>query len=330
MRAAYVNDVPGNIDKIFDKETQQRLSEQFEFYEGVVSSKDLSEKQDVECIFSTWGFPELTEKEMKEYFPNLKAIFYAAGSVKYFAEPYIKNGVTVCSAWKANAVPVAEFSLAQILLANKGYFQMLKRYRKNEEFLSAREYSYSLPGNYGVNVGILGLGAISSKLLELLKPYDLNLYVYSRHMTEQQEKELGVKKADLDFIFENCQVISNHMADVPATEGILNYALFSKMKPNGVFINTGRGRQVNETDLVRAMKEEPGRTALLDATTEEPCAKEHEFYTTENILLSPHIAGSQSWECSRMGRYMMEEAERWLAGEDLKYAVDDKILDLMA
>ncbi|MFR1477023.1 MAG: NAD(P)-dependent oxidoreductase [Hydrogeniiclostridium mannosilyticum] len=61
------------------------------------------------------------------------------------------------------------------------------------------------------------------------------------------------------------QTISNHLANNPQTAGMLNYGLFRRMKPNATFINTGRGAQVVEADLVRA-EEEPGRTALLDVT----------------------------------------------------------------
>ena len=65
----------------------------------------------------------MTEDQIAEYFPNLKAVFYGAGSVQGFARPFLKSGVKVFSAWAANAVPVAEYTLSQILLANKGFFQ---------------------------------------------------------------------------------------------------------------------------------------------------------------------------------------------------------------
>lgn len=78
-------------------------------------------------LFSTWGMPALGKEQIRAYFPSLKAVFYAAGSVQGFAREYLEAGVQVFSAWAANAVPVAEFTVAQILLAGKGYFQGLRR-----------------------------------------------------------------------------------------------------------------------------------------------------------------------------------------------------------
>ena len=78
--------------------------------------------KDVEYIFATWGMPTFTEEEIRSFLPSLKTVFYAAGTVRYFAEPFLKCGVRVHSAWAANAIPVAEYAVAQIILANKGYY----------------------------------------------------------------------------------------------------------------------------------------------------------------------------------------------------------------
>lgn len=71
--------------------------------------------------------PAFTEDEIRENLPSLEGIFYALGSVQRFARPFLKCGVKVFSAWTANAVPVAEYTTAQILLANKGFFTAARR-----------------------------------------------------------------------------------------------------------------------------------------------------------------------------------------------------------
>ena len=87
---------------------------------------------DTEIVFSTWYMPTFSEEEIKKIFPSLRVVFYAAGTVKYFAEPFLNNGVRVFSSAKANGISVAEFVTAQIILANKGYFQAQKA---NKSFL---------------------------------------------------------------------------------------------------------------------------------------------------------------------------------------------------
>jgi len=102
------------------------------------------------------------------------------------------------------------------------------------------------------------------------------------------------------------------------------------MKPNGVFINTGRGAQVIEEDPIRALKEQPDRTALLDVTYPEPPEKDSPLWTMENVFLSPHIAGSMNNEVSRMGKYMADEYEALATGKACQYEVTLQILETMA
>ena len=82
-------------------------------------------------IFSTWGMPKFTEEEISVCFPSLECIFYAAGTVQAFARPFLQRGVRIVSAWAANAVPVAEVTVSQIILANKGYFAACPAYSQN-------------------------------------------------------------------------------------------------------------------------------------------------------------------------------------------------------
>ncbi len=281
-------------------------------------------------LFSTWGAPRLTEQEIKTYLPKLEAVFYGAGSVQYFARPYLNCGVRVFSAWAANAVPVAEYTLAQILLANKGYFQLDRRYREGG-FAAAGAYADRFTGNYGAKVGLLGAGMVGRKLISLLKPFEIETFVFDPFLSSDDAAALGVKKASLEEIFASCQVISNHLANNEQTKGILHYGLFSSMLPHAVFINTGRGAQVVEADLLRAMKEQPDRTALLDVTDpHEPLPEDHPFWDCPNILVTPHRAGSVVKETLRMGKTIYEQYCRLIAGEQPEYEVTLQMLETMA
>jgi phosphoglycerate dehydrogenase-like enzyme len=102
------------------------------------------------------------------------------------------------------------------------------------------------------------------------------------------------------------------------------------MNDYGVFINTGRGAQVVEDDLIRALTEKPTRTALLDVTCPEPVPEGHPFYAMDNVFLSPHIAGSNGKELARMGEYMAEEFERYITGSPLRYEITMDMLATMA
>ena len=120
------------------------------------------------------------------------------------------------------------------------------------------------------------------------------------------------------------------MADKPQTRNILDYKLFNLMNETAAFINTGRGATVVEADLVRALKEKPLRTAILDVTLEEPIPDGHEFLSMPNVFLTPHIAGFANSEVVRLADYMLDELKRYKAGEKLLYEVTIPMLETMA
>lgn len=268
-----------------------------------------SELKDCEYIFSTWYMPEFTEEEIKNLFPSLKCVFYAAGTVKYFAEPFLNNGMRVFSAARANGIPVAEFTAAQIILAGKGYFQAQRAYKWpiwHRGFNRSRGYAERKYGNYGARIGIIGCGAIGSKVVELLTPYRLDVYVYDPYLSEERANNLGIKRVDIEELFSQCDVVSNHLPDIPDTKGLINERLLSLMKPTATFINTGRGAQVDEKALNKVLKKRKDMCALLDVTSHEPLFPWSPLYWRKNVFLTPHIAGSLSEEFGRMVECMVQ------------------------
>jgi phosphoglycerate dehydrogenase-like enzyme len=256
-----------------------------------------------EYIFSTWNMPIFTSEEVARSFPQLRAIFYAAGATDYFSRAFTENGVAIHSAQAENSIPVAEFVLSQILLANKGYFQAQRIYRYSLwgfGYRKARAYSLSRGGNYSSKVGIIGFGMVGSLLASLLARFDMAVMVHDPYVDESKVSEVGATSVDINEIFTSCDVISNHLPDRPETAGLLGYDLFSLMKDDAVFINTGRGRQIDEGGLLKALAEKRSRTALLDVTRREPIAPFSRLYRAPNVFISPHIAGSQGREIDRL------------------------------
>ena len=325
MKAIFLNDSAETIQRVYSADIRERLG-----CPGIVSHGELGGGlEDVEVIFSTWGMPALSEDEIETYFPALKAVFYAAGSVQRFARPFLRRGVRVFSAWGANAVPVAEFTAAQILLANKGFFQSTA-IMKSDGRAGARAYAERFPGNFGAAMGLIGCGMIGGLVAQMLRACRLEVLAFDPYLSDARAQTLGVTKCPLEALFSRCQTLSNHLADNEQTRGMLHYGLFRRMKPNAVFINTGRGAQVVEADLLRALREEPGRTALLDVTDPEPPAPGSALYTLPNVILTPHIAGSMGDEVARMGEYMADECAAWLHGQAARYEVTEAMLERMA
>ena len=289
------------------------------------------ETAEVEYLFSTWGMIALPEEQIRTYFPKVRALFYAAGTVQAFARPFLNCGIAVFSAWAANAVPVAECTTAQILLANKGFFKSCRLCSKERSLRDeAKRYAEEKSGNFDASVGIIGAGMIGKMVIRALKSYDLKVLAYDKFLSKEELAALGAEKVTLDTLFSRCDTISNHIANLPETVGMLRYEHFSRMKKNATFINTGRGAQVVEEDLLRALIEEPDRTAILDVTDPEPPLEESRLYGLQNVFLTPHIAGSSGNEVRRMGEYMLEEYRRGARNERFLYEVTPKMLETMA
>jgi phosphoglycerate dehydrogenase-like enzyme len=286
---------------------------------------ELKRLRDVEVLFSTWGMPALSSEQL-EGMPRLRIVFYAAGSVQGFARPLLERGIRVVSAWRANAEAVAQYTLAQILLGAKGYFRNIREYTDAASFRSA----YRGPGAYDETVALLGFGAIGRRVAALLKPFDLNVIVFDPFLTESGAQEAGVESVTLAQAFERGYVVSNHLADKPQTAGMITGGLLNRMQSGAVFINTGRGRTVAETEMVEVLRQRPDLTALLDVTWPEPAGEDSPLRTLPNLLLSSHIAGAIHQEVFRLADLCIAELDRYLRGEPLQHEVTTDMLTTMA
>lgn len=329
-KTAFICNAPGTIDRVYAEGRKEQVSSISDLYPTVITAENFQDHVEalgnLEAAFSTWGMLNLTEEQL-DLLPSLKAIFYAAGSVKGFAEPFLKRGIIVVSGWGANGVPVAEFTLAQILLSNKGYFRNTQAHISRE----ARDEAFRGVGNFGETVAILGAGMIGRTLIRLLKPFNLNVIVWDPFLTNEQAVKLGVEKvSSLDEAFQLGLVVSNHLANLPDTQGLLTAELFSSMRENATFINTGRGATVVEADMVRIFSERDDLTAFLDVTHPEPPVSGSPLYTMPNVHLTSHIAGSMGDEVVRMADYMIEEFQAWENGQPMRYSITLDMLSNLA
>ena len=299
-RAALFGDGP-RVLEVFGKGRRERLASLTALHPEVVTTVNFPAQAprlaDLEVIFSTWGMPRLGPQEWARL-PELQALFHAAGTVRAFARPLLDRGVVLVSARHANAVPVAEFALAQIVLAAKGYFRGVPG-----------------PGCCGETVALLGAGAVGRALIERLKGLDLSILLYDASLPKEEAARLGVEGVSFEAAFERGFVVSNHLPDLPETKGALGRDLFRRMRPGATFLNTGRGATVVEAELAKVMAERPDLTALLDVTWPEPPDADSPLRGLPNVRLSPHLAGSIGDEVLRLADASIEAFRSWELGE---------------
>lgn len=307
MKAVFVCAKKETVDYVYSESQRKQIAEVTDLMPEIVNAGnfDSVDLKDVEVIFSTWGMMCFTGEQL-DRMPNLKAVFYGAGATDYFARPLLARGIKVISAWKANAIPVAEFVLAQIILSMKNYFSN----NWNNKFAG--------PGCYGETVALIGAGAISSKLQEMLKVLNLNVLV----IPSRPER----RTVSLEEAFRTAYVVSNHLPNREDNQKVLTRELFASMRQGATFINTGRGAQVDEAGLIEVLKARPDLTALLDVTFPEPPEAGSELYTLPNVRLTTHIAGSLNDEVHRMADYVIGDYLHFAAGEPLEHEVTEEML----
>jgi phosphoglycerate dehydrogenase-like enzyme len=282
--------------------------------------------REAEVIIGTWGMPALDE-EFLAAAPVLKAVFYAAGSVKgLVTDACWDRDMVVSSAWVANGVPVAEYSLATILLSLKRFWHFSRRMKTEV----TDQGEFMIPGNYHSTVGLVSLGAVGRSVARLLQPFDLMLLAYDPFLSEELAAELHVNLVSLEELFQKCDVISLHAPWIRETERMITGELISSMKEGATLINTSRGAVIAENEMINVLRHRPDLSAVLDVTYPEPAAADSPLRSLPNVVLTPHIAGSMQGECARMGDCMADELRRFVTGEPLRYRVTPAMLAKMA
>ncbi|MBN1994598.1 MAG: hydroxyacid dehydrogenase [Anaerolineae bacterium] len=288
--------------------------------------KNPSILNEVEVILSGWGMAVMDEKFLASA-SNLKAVFYGAGSIRYFVtNASWRRGIIVTSAYAANAVPTAEYTLAQILLCLKRVWPHAQLVREQGTFPPR----LPVAGAFGSTVGLISLGQVGRQVIKLLQNFDINVIAYDPFVTAAEAAELKVELCALPEIFRRADVVSLHTPWLPETEGMITGEHLASMKPAAAFINTARGAIVREQEMIQVLRQRPDLTAVLDVTYPEPPAPDSLLYTLPNVVLTPHIAGAMDQECRRMGQVMVEELKRYLNGEPLQWALTKEDMARMA
>ncbi|MEV6479817.1 hydroxyacid dehydrogenase [Streptomyces sp. NPDC051576] len=264
-----------------------------------------------EVLITGWGCPHLDAYALAAA-PRLRTVLHAAGSVRSLVgEALWERGVTVSSAVTGNALPVAEYTLAMILLAGKDTFAQRDRFRHTHAHPTPAETAPI--GNLGRRIGVIGASRVGRRLLELLRPHDFEVLLHDPYVSVTDARALGAELLPLDDLLSASDIVSLHAPDIPETQRMLDRGRLALIRDGGVLINTSRGALVDHEALTDELLS--GRlTAILDVTEPEPLPPASPLYHLPNVFLTPHIAGSLGNELARLGGIVVDELERLAAG----------------
>ena len=319
---------------VFDQRALARLADTCD----IVSSEALGEFSsadakavlaEIDILVTGWGCPMVTPEVVKAA-PNLKLIAHAAGTVKYTLSPAVyAAGISVTHAADANAVPVAEFTLASIIFANKRVFEMRDLYRQD----NSRRSSYALTnepiGNYQRVVGLIGASRIGRKVARFLEALDYTVLLSDPFVRPDDPITQSVELVELDTLMARSDVVSVHAPSLPTTREMIGAHQLKLMQNGATLINTARGAVIDEAALIAELQ--TGRIqAIIDVTDPEIPPESSPLYTLPNVFLTPHIAGAIGTERLRLGEMVVDEIERFVSGRPMQFIVEPEALERLA
>lgn len=330
-KAVLISDIPHRFIEVYPEAVMKEMKSVTEVYGTIVSAENANEHIDAlseaDFLFSTWGVPIFPE-EIIDKMKNLKCVFHAAGSVKHFANPYMARGVKIVNAAKKNGDFVTGYAFSLIYLALKGFFVNLRigdKYKGEDVFENRKPL-----GTTRRKVGIIGAGIIGKGVIKKLLLNDMQPLVYDPYFSEEEASKMGVKKATLEEIFSECQVISNHAPNTPETVQMIGKKHFELMRSGATFINTGRGATIVEEEMAEVLSKRKDIIAIIDVVTVKPLPEESPLNRLDNLFRSPHIAGVNGSEESALSMSCVDELKRYLKGEPLTAEVTPEMLATMA
>jgi len=285
--------------------------------EAQLSAQQLCDAlENMDVLVCGWGTPQLT-KEVLRKANRLKLVAHVAGSVANVASADMyERGIRIVCGNEAFARSVAEAALAYMLCALR-YIPFYNERMQNGLWKPAVSYGRALNDQ---RVGIIGYGAISKYLLELLRPFKVKILLYSGHMTQEQAEELGVQKAGLEEIFSTCKVISVHTARSAKNYHMIDERLLRLMQKEAVLVNTARGDIIDEQALIRVAREGNIRV-MLDVFEEEPLPAQSGLRGLENVFLMPHCGGPTSDKRCDAARLVLDDILSMQQGNPLQNEV---------
>lgn len=289
------------------------------WYEGDERKIDPEKMRDalegIDVLLTGWGCCKLDEYVLEKA-DKLKLVAYTAGSVSaVVSDAMYAKGIRIVGGNEVFARVVAEGTIAQMMYSLRLFAQSDMRVCHWKTNLG-NYYNESL---WEQRVGIVGYGATSRNLINMLKLFDAKIKLFSRHMTDEQAAALGVQKASLEEIFSTCRVISLNTAKSPENHHLVNDELLSLMEQDALLVNTARGDLIDEEALAKHLHSGHIRAAL-DVYTKEPPVDESPLWTVpaSRLHMMPHMAGPTIDQRPAAARFVIEDIARFQKGEPLQ------------
>ena len=225
-----------------------------------------------------------------------------------------KKGITVCNIPAYSTERVAHTVIMMILNFASTMQQQIGMLAKGNRSNFTKYLQVSHTEVNGKTLGVVGAGHIGMEVIKVAKALGMNILVHTR--TPKADGD-GIRYVSLDELLENSDYISLHCPLNDQTKHLINKETISKMKPNAVIVNTGRGPLINERDLCEALAAKRIVGAGLDVQEVEPPAEDSPLYTLDNVIITPHMVWKGLETRQRLVGIIRDNVQAFFKGEPI-------------
>ena len=225
-----------------------------------------------------------------------------------------EKGITVCNIPAYSTERVAHTVIMMILNFASTMQQQIGMLAKGNRSNFTKYLQVSHTEVNGKTLGVVGAGHIGMEVIKVAKALGMNILVHTR--TPKADGD-GIRYVSLDELLENSDYISLHCPLNDQTKHLINKETISKMKPNAVIVNTGRGPLINERDLCEALAAKRIVGAGLDVQEVEPPAEDSPLYTLDNVIITPHMGWKGLETRQRLVGIIRDNIQAFLKGEPI-------------
>jgi phosphoglycerate dehydrogenase-like enzyme len=249
--------------------------------------------------------------------PNLKwAQSLTAGVEGWLALPDLPPNLTLTCARGTHRESMPENILGALFHITKPFAAIVEDQRQ-----SLWRHRVATPLN-GKTLGILGLGAVGQEVARLATALGMRVIGTKRRPEPMPGLTEVLPPERTNEVLGQSDFVLLLLPATPETDNFINAGRLAQMKSSAWLLNFGRGHLIKDDDLIAAVQAKTIAGAVLDVFRQEPLPKEHKFWTTEGILVLPHIGGPHPQRDSIVARLFVENLGRFLDGQPLKEVVD--------
>ena len=277
------------------------------FYDNRVEDTEalIARSKDADCVvLSNFQY----RREVMEHCPNLKMICVAFTGVDHVDMEYCKeHNITVCNCAGYSTVAVADLVFGFAIDLARNVIPCDKAVRQSGT--KAGLVGFELEGK---KFGVVGTGAIGSRVARIAQAFGCEVYAYSRTKRELA----GVEYVSLDELLATCDIVSLHVPLTAQTKGLIGEKELSKMKPSAFLINTARGPVVDSAALAAALKNGQIAGAAVDVfESEPPVSPDHVLFSAPNLIATPHVAFASAQAFEKRAVIVCNNLVAWLNGK---------------